>query len=104
MKDKLIKIKRSRLKQEELFLTDMLNDLEFLEFKDNIHWVKYDNGIYIKTYFTYNPREKYIHADKSLVFDEMYKLFYKDINISKSIVDFFSSQFKIEINNYKQSY
>ena len=43
MKDKLIKIKRSRVKPEELFLIDILNDITIFEQNINpdiIFWVK----------------------------------------------------------------
>ena len=42
MRDKLIRIKRSRLKPEELFLIDILNDIIIRkdEFSDGVYWDK----------------------------------------------------------------
>ena len=101
MKEKLIRIKRSRYKPEELYLIDMINELEELHFKDNIHWSKYDRGIYIQNYLTYNPRGKYLIVNKFLVYDKLYDLFGEKIIILKLLKDFCSSYLKLEINEIK---
>ena len=104
MKDKLIRIKRSRLKTEELFLIDMINDLEILDYNGSTYWVKYRKGekyTYIETYFTYKPDKKSISIDKVLVFDPFYVLYRKDILTTKILQDFCVMYLNKEITEYK---
>ena len=96
MKDKIIRIKRSRMKPEELFLIDMINSLGVVEFGNIIRWYDTHTG---DNYFSYNKKNKIITIDKLLVFDSLNKLFGNRIIITDFIEDFCSGYLNIKINN-----
>ena len=87
MIDKLIKIKRSRYKQEELFLIDLFNASTSRENKNNIIWEK-NNEIC----FIYSKKDKSLRYSRDLVFEPISNIL---VNTGVNIM-FFIKTFFIE--------
>ena len=81
MKDKLIRIKRSRMKPEELFLIDILNNITIKKqtlYDDSIYWETdgiimfiqnfYDNCLYVKhTHIWYVLTSTFCYSESDVV-------------------------------------
>ena len=104
IKDKLIRIKRSRLKSEEIFLIDIFNGMTIKEqtlYPNNICWEKDGNVL-----FLYKPKTNHILVNYSDIWEKLDKQYFSYKDKQLFLNKMFSYYLKMEVNcgSYGQRY